>query len=107
MSDIKNREMKITGYIHPTENTSNNSINTYKIFNTEEKNTDYTTSRKKGGGYATFTDKNSIPKGCPECGGEALYVCDCELKDKQCYNGHIWYIDKYCHIKKGDPHEDE
>jgi hypothetical protein len=45
--------------------------------------------------------------GCPDCGGEALYVCDCEFKDKQCSNGHVWYVNSKSVIKRGDPHENE
>ena len=31
---------------------------------------------------------------CPNCKKDALYQCDCVYKDKQCGNGHIWYVDK-------------
>ena len=108
MSDIEKirRETTIAGYVHPIENTSKNNTNRYKTFNAEKKGTDYVTAKNKSA-YAKFTDNETIPKGCPDCGGQALYVCDCELKDKQCDKGHVWYIDKSGHIKKGDPHENE
>ena len=41
---------------------------------------------------------------CPECGGTALYVCNCKYKDKQCGKGHVWYINSKKQIAKGDPH---
>ena len=108
MSNIEKirKEAKIAGYVHPTENKPSNSTNSYKIFNTEKKDTDYSTSKSKSH-YATFTDKDSISKVCPDCGGNALYICDCEFNDKQCSNGHVWYIDKFGSIKRNDPHEDE
>ena len=108
MSNIEKdrRELKISGYVHPT---SNNSVyNPYKTFNTENKSTNYATTKKKSA-YATFTDQESVQKQsnvCPDCDGVALYVCDCELKDKQCYKGHVWYTNKSGQIKRGDPHDD-
>ena len=108
MSDIEKmqRETTISGYVHPPENipsSSKNNMNRYKTFNAENKNTYYVSATNKSV-YAKFSDKDTIPKGCPDCGEEALYECDCELKDKQCAKGHVWYIDKSGHIKKGDPH---
>lgn len=103
----KSRDIKINGYVHPVENIPKkpkNSNNPYKTFNTEKKNTDYVSSKNKSA-YATFSDKETL-KGCPECGGDALYVCNCELNDNQCAKGHVWYTDKSGQIKKGDPHDD-
>jgi hypothetical protein len=100
-------DLKISGYVHPTTDNST-SINPYKTFNTESKKDDYATARKKSA-YATFTDKEivvAMAQGCPDCGRDALYECDCELKDKQCSNGHVWYVNKSGHIKKGDPHDE-
>ena len=45
-----------------------------------------------------------ISMSCPECGGTALYVCNCKYKDKQCGKGHVWYINSKKQIVKGDPH---
>ena len=105
MSDFDNsrRDIKINGYVHPVENIPKkpNNKNPYKTFNTEKKDTDYVSSKNKSV-YATFSDKEF---GCPECGGEELYVCNCDLNDKQCSNGHVWYTDKSGQIKKGDPHD--
>ena len=108
MSNIEQqRELKISGYVHPTENIpNNNNINPYKSFNTEKKDYTYIPYNNKGI-YATFTDKNRSIKGCPDCGGDAIYICDCELRDKQCSKGHIWYYDKSFNIKRDDPHKDE
>jgi hypothetical protein len=108
MSNIEKarRELKISGYVHPVEKSSC-VYNAYKTFNTESKKSDYETAKSKPG-YATFTDNESVSNnsnGCPYCGGEALYVCDCKLKDKQCSKGHVWYINKSGHINKGDPHD--
>lgn len=107
MSNIEKarRELKISGYVHPTAKPSG-SFNPYKTFNTESKKSDYETAKNKSC-YATFTDKESVTNGCPTCGGDALYVCECELKDKQCSKGHVWYLNKSGHIRKGDPHDDE
>lgn len=109
MSNIEKsrKELKIPGYVHPT-NTKSSNLNSYKTFNTESKS-DYTSSKSKSA-YATFADKdtstsNKQSNGCPDCGGEALYVCDCLFKDKQCSKGHVWYINNSGHIEKGDPHE--
>jgi hypothetical protein len=107
MSNIeKDRtNLKISGYVHPTEVITTSDINTYKVFNTESKKEDYS-SVKPQTTYAIFSDKTPTgqPVGCPVCGGEALYVCNCELKDKQCSKGHVWYINKDGHITKSDPH---
>jgi hypothetical protein len=110
MSNIEKTrsELKISGYVHPIAKPSG-IYNPYKTFNTESKKSDYETAKNKSG-YATFTDKQSTTKqadGCPDCGGEALYVCNCELKDKQCEKGHVWHVTKLGHIKRGDPHDDE
>ena len=100
--ETNRKELHISGYVHPVSTSSNK--NAYKTFNTESKNDDYATSKSKSA-YATFTDKQSTSKGCPDCGGDALYECNCELKDKQCSKGHVWYINKDGHIKRGDPHD--
>ena len=83
----------------------------YKTFDTE------TTEKKDYGsslsntGYATFTDKDFTKTQqkkrmtCPECGSVALYVCNCERKDKQCENGHVWHFNKDGQIVSGDPHD--
>ena len=119
MSNIENarKDLQISGYVHPTEIVSN-TTKKYKTFNTESKGKDYVSSRPTSK-YATFTNKEhvdgrvdgredgKIDKGCPDCGDDALYECDCELKDKQCSKGHVWYINKSGHIKRGDPHENE
>jgi len=109
MSSIENarKELQISGYVHPTTTKSVNK-NAYKTFNTESKD-DYRSSSSKPS-YATFTDKDTTVKqlnDCPYCGGVAMYICDCVLKDKQCSKGHVWYINKSGHIKKGDPHEND
>jgi hypothetical protein len=94
MSSIENsrKDLKISGY------------NPYKTFNTENKNSNYEKSNTKSV-YSTFTDKESVSNGCPECGGEAMYICECEFKDKQCSKGHVWHINKYGSVTTGDPHE--
>ena len=102
--DKSRQDIKINGYVHPIEHItkkSNNKNNPYKTFNTEKKDTDYVSCKNKSS-YATFSDKEF---GCPVCGGESLYVCNCELNDKQCSNGHVWYKDKSGRIKNEDPHD--
>jgi hypothetical protein len=107
MSSIENsrKDLKIDGYVHPTEKL-NTSYNPYKTFNTDNKKSDYETAKTKSG-YATFTDKESVSKQsnlCPECGIEAMYICSCELKDKQCPKGHVWYVNKSGNVINKDPH---
>jgi hypothetical protein len=99
-------DLKISGYVHPTSSASSSTKNSYKSFNTDSKKNDYISSRPKSA-YAKFTDKDSINQanGCPECGKDALYACECEFHDKQCSNGHVWYINRKGKIKLGDPHE--
>lgn len=106
MSNIENarKDLKISGYVHPTEIITPLDKNTYKVFNTESKKEDYV-SVKPQNTYAIFSNKTGHPNGCPECGEEALYVCDCDKKDKQCSKGHVWYINSTGHITKGDPHD--
>jgi hypothetical protein len=101
-------DLQISGYVHPTTANPSTGKKSYKSFNTESKKEDYMSSKAKSK-YATFTDKNSVKQsnGCPDCGGEALYVCECEFNDKQCSKGHVWYINGKGHIKHGDPHENE
>lgn len=104
------KDLTISGYVHPTSSnssTSSTSKSTYKSFNTEsKKNDDYVSSKPKSE-YATFTDKESAKQanGCPDCGGEALYLCNCKYKDKQCSEGHVWYTNSKGLIKRGDPHD--
>lgn len=101
-------ELNISGYVHPKFENKSSVQNSYKSFNSESKKEDYISSKNKSI-YAKFTDKDSMEQsnGCPDCGGEALYVCDCGLKDKQCSNGHVWYVNSKGSIKRGDPHENE
>lgn len=111
MSEIENarRNLQICGYQHPSKIITNTDKQ-YKIFNTESKNEDYTKS-KRWSQYATFTEKENkklLYKNaniCPTCGGDALYACDCKYKDKQCSNGHVWFINKDKKIVMGDPHD--
>ena len=112
MSEIENarRQLQITGYVHP-ENAVSSKDKRYKTFDTETKEKkDYGTA-KTNNGYATFTDKDSektqrkIGMTCPECGQVALYECNCEYKDKQCGNGHVWHINQNGQISRGDPHD--
>lgn len=107
MSNIEKArsELKISGYVHPVKPSI--VYNPYKTFNTESKQSEYQSVKKKSL-YSTFTDKESYFKkgnGCPECGEEALYVCDCDCNDKQCSNGHVWFINKSGQIENGDPHD--
>lgn len=111
MSNIEKarRNLKISGYQHPTEVVSVVNKKSYKTFNSEKKEDDYVKPKPRSG-YATFSDKpesNKQYKGCPQCGRDVLYECDCPLKDKQCEKGHVWYVNRDGHIKSGDPHEDE
>lgn len=94
-------KLHISGYVHPSE-TIPAVKNEYKIFNTESDEKDYVSVKAKPV-YAVFSDKQSFNM-CPTCGEKALYVCNCELKDKQCANGHVWHINKEGKITKGDPH---
>ena len=106
MSDIERKNLSIVGYQHPTEISITNpkkGTKKYKTLNTESKEKDYISSRPKSN-YAKFTD-NISQNACPECGDDALMECNCELKDKQCSKGHVWYINKYGYITKGDPHD--
>lgn len=98
------RKLQISGYQHP-ETIKYSSDKKYKVFNSE----DYKTSTDKPK-YATFSEKkdseNVVNKNnCLVCEEEYLYVCDCEMKDKQCKNGHVWFEDKSGDIKEGDPHD--
>ena len=101
MSDIEQarKKLKISGYYHP-KNIKSIKNNMYKTFN--EKNKDYRSSLRNYD-YATFTS-GSLEIKCPNCKKDALYQCDCVYKDKQCVNGHIWYVDKDGKIVQGDPH---
>lgn len=111
MSEIESarRKLQISGYQHPTEIIPKKSKQ-YKIFNTESKTNDYT-KPSKFFSYATFTDKESEQKLykqsniCPVCRLDALYVCDCQYADKQCSNGHVWFINKNNNVSIGDPHD--
>ena len=78
MSNIEKarRNLKIVGYQHPAEVVSFNNKKLYKTFNSEKKD-DYTKSIPISG-YATFSNKQD--KGCPQCGRDSLYECDCPLK---------------------------
>lgn len=109
MSDIEKarKQLQITGYVHPV-NAVSSKDKRYKTFDTENK--DYGSSTSNSG-YATFADKDTekthrnLGMMCPVCGTVALYECECEYKDKQCGNGHVWHINKRGQITKGDPHD--
>ena len=88
------------GYIHPEQVSKKTSK--YKTINLEDSKSDYTSNSNKNTVYATFTDEKSNDI-CPDCQTESLYECDCIYKDRQCKNGHIWFI-KNGKIEKGDPH---
>lgn len=111
MSDIEQakRKLDICGYVHPT-NSNSSKDKKYMTFDTENTEKKSYESSTKYSDYATFTDKDSkkslekLSLSCPECGGTALYVCNCKYKDKQCGKGHVWYINSKKQIIKGDPH---
>lgn len=115
MSDIEKarRKLQISGYEHPTNTTQYNSEK-YKTLDTESTHAKYITSRYKPK-YATFSEQETVsettPKldlsTCPKCKNKAMFACNCPLKDKQCSNGHVWYINNSRQIAVGDPHEDE
>jgi hypothetical protein len=104
MSEVENqrKNLQISGYQHPTKLQSKTN-KLYKTFNKESKEKAYGKS-KYSEIYATFSSEKSMRQ-CPYCQEDALYECSCPLKDKQCSNGHVWYIDKNGVIKKGDPHD--
>lgn len=109
MSDIEKarRQLEIAGYQHP-EKIITVTDKLYKTLDTETEGKKYESVSKNTGGYATFTSKEDIKelsKQCPICGKQALYACECELDDKQCENGHIWFTNKDKQIQIGDPHE--
>jgi hypothetical protein len=107
MSNIEkaDKNQEIIGYVHPINNNGFNSQ--YKSFNTDCKLDDYSTTIKKSN-YAKFNEKETnTGNDCPVCTQEALYECECEYKDKQCKNGHVWYINNSGSSTKGDPHSDE
>lgn len=116
MSNIEKARanLQISGYVHPTSSNPSSTKSVYKSFNTESKKEDYISSKPKSA-YATFTEKEEEERnnnskqanGCPDCGEEALYVCNCKFEDKQCSNGHVWYINSKGRIKRGDPHDYE
>lgn len=105
------RQLQISGYVHP-ENAVSSKDKRYKTFDTETNEKKNYGSSVINSGYATFTDKESEKTRknlfmiCPECGQTALYECNCEYKDKQCGNGHVWYINRSGRISRGDPHND-
>ena len=104
MSENDRKKIENIGYNHPTEIILNNRGNKkYKTFNNDSKEIDYVSSQIKSK-YAKFTDEKS-QKICPECQEVALMECNCEKKDKQCSNGHIWYFNTNGSIIKGDPHD--
>lgn len=103
MSEIEKArgQLHISGYVHP-ENAVSSKNKRYKTFDKEYG------SANNNNVYATFTDKKTKRKlkmTCPECNQVALYECSCEYKDKQCGNGHVWYINKKGQISRGDPHD--
>jgi len=107
MTDIDNsrKNLSIPGYQHPEKQIVKQE-NQYKIFDSESKNDYITSTNCTKYGYAKFTDEVSKFENtkCPSCNQEALYECDCEYKDKQCKNGHVWFIQDNKKIK-GDPHD--
>jgi len=113
MSDIEKarRQLQIRGYVHP-ENAVSSKDKRYKTFDSETKEKKDYGSSISNSRYATFTDKGwekprkKLVMYCPECGQVALYDCNCEYKDKQCGNGHVWHINRRGQIARGDPHED-
>ena len=98
-------KISVSGYEHPTELILSNprTNKKYKIFNNGTDKSPYVSSGQKYK-YLRYTDKKT-QNICPECGEEALYECKCDNKDKQCSNGHVWYINKEGFITKGDPHD--
>ena len=110
MSDER-KKLNIPGYQHPTEIVSVTHGKLYKTFNDKVK--DYN-KQVHTSVYSTFSDKQENTKSdatksfssCPVCTRQALYECECVLKDKQCEKGHVWYIENGS-VYKGDPHIDE
>ena len=116
MTDIEKakNKLKISGYQHPTEVTQNKTER-YKTLNTVSKNATYSISRYKSK-YATFTEENTPDNElnikfdlslCPKCKSKAMYACECELKDRQCLNGHVWYVNNSGQVVVEDPHDDD
>lgn len=105
MSDInKAREsLDKCGYQHP-ETINKKADKIYKTFNPDTDSKDPYIKQKKSSIYATFSEKE-LGSNCPKCGDTAMYICNCEHKDKACKNNHVWFIDINGTIQNGDPHE--
>lgn len=106
MGDIEKARQQLSecGYQHPETNIYSNT-KLYKTFDTEAKKEAYKKPQISSC-YAKFTDKDmSFELDCPKCGDKALYMCNCEFKDKQCKNGHVWFTNTNGKIQNGDPHE--
>lgn len=109
MNDIERAKQQLasSGYVHPS-NTNSSADKKYKTFNSEEKTKNVYNSSAASSDYAKFTEKEeTLSLGCPICGEDALYACNCEFRDKACKNNHVWYINKDGKITEGDPHENE
>lgn len=113
-SDIEKarNNLNISGYVHPDSTTfftSSVKDKYYKVY--DEENTDKKSYDKAGPSsskkYSSFSEKISELYSCPECGEKAKYTCDCELEEKECKKGHIWYKNKEGKICMGDPHAND
>ena len=112
MSEIEQarKKLDICGYVHPTS-TKSSKDKKYMTFDTENIKKKSYESSSTYSGYAKFADKDStknlkkLSMSCPECDQMPLYVCDCKYKDKQCSNGHVWYINSKKQIVNDDPHD--
>lgn len=92
-------------YSHPEEIVPVTNRNPYSSYNEKEGNYEFVSSNT----YSTFSSepvKKITRPVCPDCDTPAIFECSCNLKDMECKNGHIWYIDVKGKVIKGDPHDD-
>lgn len=103
------RKMASVGYVHPTTSVCPSTAPQYKSYSKDNDNC-YKKSAPLLNQYSNIKS-NSKPtiniSVCPTCNEPATYMCDCELADNMCKNGHVWYVTENGKIVAGDPHENE
>lgn len=97
------RPDNIPGYIHPDDNTYSRS-NIYKTYSDNGPKPGYGYSLPGGACYATMSFDEQVSENCPQCGKQAVILCNCVYNEKTCEDGHTWYTDREGNTKFGNPH---
>jgi len=103
--DDLEKKLAASGYQHPDAPVTN--FSPYQSYSGDEKNP-YQSQNYDPYAVVDSEEKPEKPKTnvCPTCQSPAMYVCNCEVGEVMCLQGHSWYFLASGQLVVGDPHEE-